>query len=150
MDFEQRVSELLKQAMKAGDKTRLQAVRAVKSTLQTERTKTGGELPEDRALEALATHRKKMANAIEQYRESGREDLAASAEAEIAVCDELLPKRADEEEIAAIVDEVIASTGASGPSELGKVMGPVMGRLKGRADGTVVRRIVGSRLGGQE
>lgn len=148
MDFEAKLTEVMKQAMKTGDKPRLMAARALKSVLTTERTRHSGPLPEEAALQAIQSHRKKMAGALEQYREAGRDDLAQSAEAEIAMCDELLPPPLSDEELDTLVREQIERTGASSPKEMGKVMGPLMKELKGRVDGNRVRDMVGKLLGG--
>ncbi|MBS1261991.1 MAG: putative protein YqeY [Calditrichaeota bacterium] len=148
MDFEQRITGLMNEAMKAKDKPRLEALRAVKAVLLTERTKDASEMTDERAIRAIASQRKKMKGALEQYRDANREDLAAQAMVEIAVCDELLPRRLSDDELLAAIDEIIADTGASSAKDLGKVMGPLMKRVAGRADGSHARELVMKRLGG--
>ncbi|MFH0883126.1 MAG: GatB/YqeY domain-containing protein [bacterium] len=147
-DYEAKLSELLKGAMKSGDKRRLMALRALKSLITTERTRKSGPLEEKDAIAALASYKKKMVGALEQYRDAGREELAAGAEVEIALCDELLPAQLSAEKIEKLVDEQIAAVGASSPQDLGKVMGPVMKKVAGQADGNLVREIVTRKLGG--
>ena len=148
MDFEQRLTELLKEAMKAGDKVRLMAVRSVKSALTNERTRAAGPLSEERAIQVISSHRKKMQGALEQYREAGRDELVRSAKMEVALCDELLPEQMSDDELNARIDKAIAEAGASSMKDLGRVMGPLMKELAGQVDGTVVRQRVTERLGG--
>jgi len=148
VDYEVKLTEMLKQAMKAGDKKRLMAVRALKSVILVERTKTGKPVEEKDAIQAISSYKKKMANALEQYREANREELVAGAELEIALCDELLPTQLSEAEIEAAVQQQMDEVGATGPQDLGKVMGPVMKKLAGQADGNLVRQIVQRKLGG--
>lgn len=148
MDFEQRITAMMKDAMKGKDKPRLEALRAIKAVILTERTKDSSEMTEDRAIKAITSYRKKMQGAIEQYREAGRDDLAEGAIVEVQVADELLPQRLTDDELAAMIDKVLEETGASSPSDLGKVMGPLMKAVAGRADGNDARALVMKRLQG--
>jgi len=148
MDFEKHLTDQLKTAMKAGDKTRLMAIRAVKAVLTNERTRSSGPLEEADAIRVLSAYRKKMAGALDQYRESKRDDLVNSAETEIAICDSMLPKQMSDEELTKIVDEMINETGADSMKDLGKLMGPIMKKVAGQADGNVIRKLVTQRLGG--
>jgi uncharacterized protein YqeY len=148
MDFEKHLTDQLKEAMKSGDKTRLMAIRAVKAVLTNERTRSSGPLEEADAIRVIGAYRKKMAGALDQYRESKRDDLVAAAETEIGICDTMLPKQMSEEDLAKIVDEMINETGATSMKDLGKLMGPIMQKVAGQADGNVVRKMVTQRLGG--
>lgn len=147
MDYEQKISQLMKEAMKVRDKPRLEALRSIKSVILTERTRSSAPLTDERAIQALSAYRKKMEGAAEQYRDAGRDDLAEEAEVEVAVADELLPQRLNDDELTAMIDEIIAETGASSPSDIGKVMGPLMKKAAGRADGNTARALVMKRLG---
>ena len=150
MSLEQKILDDLKAAMKARDEVATGALRMIKSQLMLEKTKKGGEkeLSDDTVTSVIAAYAKKIQESIDQFGKAGREDLVASHEAEMKIARRYLPEQASEEEVAAVVDEIIAKLGASGPGDLGKVMGPAMGRLKGRADGNVVNRIVRERLQG--
>jgi uncharacterized protein len=148
MDFEKHLTDMLKDAMKAGDKTRLMAIRSIKSILMNERTRSAGPIEEDRAIELLSGHRKKMTGALVQYNESKRDDLIESSEAEIAICDQLLPARISDDEVVRIVKEKIAQTGASSMKDLGKIIGPIMKELSGQVDGNYVRELISKQLGG--
>ena len=145
-DMEKQLTTMLQEAMKAGEKNRLMALRSVKSVLTTERTRHSGPMSEESAIKTVASHRKKMVNAREQYASAGRDDLVAQADREIAVCDELLPPPVDQETVERTIDEIIRSTGASSPNDLGKVMGRAMKELAGKVDGNEVRRLVLQKL----
>ncbi|MBD3166229.1 GatB/YqeY domain-containing protein [bacterium] len=142
MDLEQQVSELLKDAMKSGDKPRLTALRSIKSVLTNERTRHSGPLPEDDAFKVVASHRKKMDGAREQYADAGRDDMARQAELEIEVCDQLLPERLSDEQLEAVVQSTITEVGAAGPGDIGKVMGPVMQKYGSQVEGDKVKELV--------
>ncbi|MDP8205644.1 MAG: GatB/YqeY domain-containing protein [Candidatus Electryonea clarkiae] len=146
MNLEQKLTEEIKNAMKSGAKPRLMALRALKAAITNERTRHEGELPEQEALKVIASHRKKMAGAKEQYQSAERHEMVTQADVEIAVCDEFLPEKLSTEQLTKIVDTVIDKTGASSKSDLGKVMGLLMKELAGKADGNQVRMLAMSRL----
>jgi uncharacterized protein YqeY len=83
---------------------------------------------------------------VEQYRKAGREDLAEQESQELAILEEYLPKQLSDQEVAVIIDEVIAAVGATSAKDMGKVMGAVMQQLKGRADGQKIQAIVKEKL----
>jgi uncharacterized protein YqeY len=99
-------------------------------------------------VEVLGKQVKQRRESIEQFRAGGREEMAAGEEAEAAILAEFLPEQLSEAELKQLVDEAVATTGASGPGDMGKVMGVVMPRTKGRADGKLVSDLVRRRLGG--
>ncbi len=148
MSLKDQISEDIKAAMKAKDKVRLEAVRSIKKVLIEKEAEVGKGTPitPEQELEVLMQQAKQRRDAIEQYTKAGREDLAESEQAELAVIQEYLPKQLSEEEITAIIDQVIAEAGASSPKDMGKVMGPAMQRLKGQADGKKVQEIVKAKL----
>ena len=94
-----------------------------------------------------AREAKKRRESIETYTQHGREELAANEQAELEVITGYLPAQMEEAEIRAVVEEVVAATGASGPGDLGKVMGQLMPRVKGKADGKLVNQVVRDVLG---
>ena len=96
----------------------------------------------------LQREAKKRREAETAYRDAGRADRAEQEAFELRVISRFLPQPIGEAELSGLVDEAIASTGASSPREMGKVMGVVMARVKGRADGNEVRRLVQARLSG--
>jgi uncharacterized protein YqeY len=130
-----------KAAMKARERDRVGALRMISNSLQND-AKEGG----DDEVAVLRRERKRRLEAAEAYREGGSEDRAAAEEAEAEVIASYLPAELSDEEIAAIVDDAIAESGAEGPSDMGKVMGPAMGKVAGRADGKRVNAIVREKL----
>jgi hypothetical protein len=103
-------------------------------------------LTDDQAIAVLSREVKTRRESVEAYRKGGREDLAAKEEAEIAIITTFLPRALTEDELAALVDEAIAATGASSARDLGKVMGWLSPRTRGRADGKVVSGLVAAAL----
>ena len=112
----------------------------------TPRSATAATYTDDEVAAVLAREVKTRRESVEAFRKGGREDLAAKEEAEIAILAEFLPEQLSEAEIAALVDEAIAATGAAGPRDMGKVMGWLAPRTRGRADGRLVSQVVGQAL----
>ncbi|MGB3532087.1 MAG: GatB/YqeY domain-containing protein [Microcoleaceae cyanobacterium] len=152
MSLKDRISEDIKAAMKAKDKVRLETVRSIKKVLIEKESTARGQgketLTPEQEMETLMQQAKQRRDSIEQYRKAGRDELADSEAAELAIIEEYLPQQMSEAEIAAAVEEVITQVGASSPKDMGKVMGPVMQRLKGQADGKKVQEIVKDKLKG--
>jgi uncharacterized protein len=146
--IEKRIKEETVVAMKSGDKQRTQALRLLTAALKKERIDAGKEPSEADELVVLKRERKRRLEAIEAYRQGGREELAAAEAYEEEIIAGYLPEELDEAEIGRLVDEAIAETGAQTPKDMGKAMGAAMKKMAGRADGAVVRRIVQARLGG--
>jgi hypothetical protein len=150
MSLKDRISEDIKSAMKAKDKIRLETVRSIKKVLLEKevslRPQGQESLTETQEIEVLSQQAKQRRDSIEQYRQAGRDDLADKEAQELAIIEEYLPGQLSEEEVGAVVDEVIAQTGATSVKDMGKVMGPVMQQLKGRADGQKIQAIVKEKL----
>lgn len=142
-----RLSEEIRKAMKAGDRTRLQTLRLLATSVRNREVELGRDLTEEDLVVVATREVKRRKEAAEAYERGGRPELAEKERAEEAVLEAYLPEQLTEEEIRAAVEEAIAATGASGPGDLGKVMGRVMGRLKARVDGSEVNRLVRERLG---
>lgn len=153
MTIKERIAADMKTALKSGDKTRLGALRMLRSKMQEAevnlRAKEGVDysLEDSRATEVIASYAKQRRESIESYEQAGREDLAAKEKAELKIVQEYLPEQLGEEEIRVIVREAIAESGAESIKDLGKVMKIVMPRTKGRADGKQVSAIVRQALG---
>ena len=152
MSLKDRISEDIKNAMKTKDKIRLETVRSIKKVLLEKevsvRPQGQENLTESQEIEVLAQQAKQRRDSIEQYRQAGREDLAEKEAQELAIIEEYLPGQLSDEEVGAVVDEIIAQTGASSVKDMGKVMGPVMQQLKGRADGQKIQAVVKAKLSG--
>ncbi len=136
----------MKAAMKAKEKEKLMTIRMLISSLNNQKIELQRELTEDDIVGVLSTEAKKRREAAQAYRDGDRLELAEKEEFELGVVEDYLPKQLTDEEIGALVDEVIEQTGASTKADMGKVMGPMMGKVKGKADGSKVKDIVMSKL----
>jgi uncharacterized protein YqeY len=131
-------------ALKAGERERVSALRMITAELQrAHKEGTGGEQDE---VAVLQRERKRRLESAGAYREAGRDDLAAGEEREAELIGEYLPEQMSDDELAAIVGDVVAETGAASPKEMGRVMSMVMPRVQGRADGKRVSALVKERL----
>ena len=129
--------------MLAKDKDRLAVLRDIKSKLLLEATSgNGGEVTDDAANKIMMKLHKQRMETYEVYKQQNREDLASEELAQAKVLEEYLPKQLSDDEIRAIVNAKVAAVGASGPSDMGKVMGPVNAEVAGRADGKRVAELV--------
>ncbi|NET31898.1 MAG: GatB/YqeY domain-containing protein [Cyanothece sp. SIO1E1] len=150
MDLKSRINEDIKTAMKAKEKVRLETVRSIKKMLLEKEISARGQgqevLTEAQEIEVLVQQAKQRRDAIEQYQQVGRDDLADHEAQELAIIEEYLPRQLSDSEIEAIVDELIAEVGAISPRDMGKVMGPAMQRLKGQADGKKIQALVKAKL----
>ena len=137
----ERLDSDLKDAMRAGEKVRLGTIRRARAALKNAEIETRGALGDDATVKVLRGLVKQHRESIEQFRAGGRDDLVARESEEMAVLEGYLPAQMDEAAITAVVTEVIASEGASGPGDLGRVMKAAMARMGGQADGKKVRTI---------
>lgn len=140
MAFLDVISEEIKKAMLAKDKVRLEALRGIKKELLEARTAKGA--PEEITDEATVAIMQKMVKqrkeSAEIYASQNRSDLAEPELEQIKVIQQFLPAQLTDEELTAIIKEIIAETGAASIKEMGKVMAVATKRLAGRAEGRVV------------
>lgn len=148
MSLADRINSDIKSAIKAREKEKLEALRAIKAALLVEATKEGGDgtVAEDSEHKILNKLYKQRKDAAQIYVEQGREDLAEIEKFQSSVIEVYLPEQMSEEEVHEAVDNVIAQLNASGPQDMGKVMGAVMAKLQGKADGNLVSSLVKSKL----
>jgi uncharacterized protein len=132
-----------REAMKAGERDRVNALRMLTSALQQD-AKAGN----DDEVAVLRRERKRRLEAAEAFRGGGGEDRAAAEETEAQLIESYLPAELSDDELGEIVASAIESSGASGPGDMGKVMGQAMQKVAGRADGKRVSAAVRGRLGG--
>lgn len=143
------VNEQLKDAMRARDADRTRGLRGIRAAFILEMKADNSEtLNDERCVKALRSLAKQRRDSIESYTAAGREDLAATEQAELNVIDELLPKLADEATTEAYVAAAIAACGATSVKELGKVLGLVMKSHKDEVDGALVKAVATRLLGG--
>ncbi len=143
------VNEQLKEAMRARDADRTRGLRGIRAAFIVEMKADNSEtLNDERCVKALRSLAKQRRDSIDSYTAAGREDLAATEQAELNVIDELLPKLADEATTEAYVAAAIAACGATSVKELGKVLGLVMKSHKDEVDGALVKSVATRLLGG--
>src|SRR5271154_1684846 len=133
----------LKEAMRAGEKDKVGALRLVLSELQ-KAAKEGS----DDELSVLRRERKRRLEAAKAYREAGREDLAGGEEAEGELISGYLPAELSEEELERIVAQAVSDSGAQSPKDMGMAMKQAMAAVDGRADGSRVSGLVRASLSG--
>lgn len=147
MTLKDKINEDMKAAMKAGEKIRLETIRAIRAgILEFEKSGTGKEMTPDDEIKLLTTAAKKRREAMDIYAQNNRPELAEKEQAELAVITEYLPKQLSKEEIEARVKEVIGEAGAAGPQDTNKVIPVLMKEMKGKADGKLVQEIVKEQL----
>jgi uncharacterized protein YqeY len=147
MSLTQRIESAMRDAMRARDEQRTQTLRMAMAAAHNQRIARGRDLSDEEVIEVLTRQVKQRRESIAMYRDAGREERAAAEEAEAAILAEFLPQQLSEDEIEAVVRQAIAETGATSPSDLGRVMGRVSPQTKGRADGRLVSDIVRRHLG---
>ena len=142
MSLRERIQSDIAVAMRGGDGLRRDVLRMVTSAAYNVEKRQGHPLSEDEFLAVLSREVKTRRESVEAFRSGGREDLVSKEEAEIAILGEYLPQALTEAEIADLVREGIAATGATTARDMGKVMGWLAPRTRGRADGKRVSELV--------
>ena len=144
MELEKQIQDSIKDAMRAKDKDRLEALRAIKSAILLSKTEKGGGdgLDEQGEIQLLQKLLKQRKDAAAIYHEQNRADLASVEEIQAEVIQSFLPKPLTEDELESLIKEVIAQTGATGPKDMGKVMGQANQKVAGKAEGRLVAETV--------
>ena len=144
----QRIADDMKQAMRAGDKARLSAIRMLRSAIKDREIELGHSLVDEEVLEVLAKLIKQRRESAAQYADAGRADLEQREAAEAEVLASYLPTPLGAEEVERIIGEAIEETGACSLRDMGKVMAWLRPRMLGRADMSQVSSRVKARLEG--
>lgn len=144
MSLAQEIQEALKNAMRAKDKVRLEALRSIKSAILLAQTESGAqaELSEAQELKLLQKLQKQRKDSLEIYQQQNRPELAEEEQAQLLVIEEFLPQAMAPAELRAALEKIVAETGATGPQDMGKVMGKANQVLAGKADGKSIAAIV--------
>lgn len=142
MSLVQTIRDDMTAAWRAGDVERRNTLRLLIAAFDYARIAAGHDLSDDEAVTALQREAKQRRDSIEQYRAGGRQDLVDHEQTELDIITSYLPAALSDEELTDLVRGAIAEAGATGPSDLGKVMGPLMKRVAGRADGGRVNALV--------
>ncbi len=140
------IEDELREAMKARDAERRDALRLILNALKGSEKELQRPLSEEEELQVLQRERKRRVEAAEAFRAGGREEQADAEEYELDVLEEFMPEPLSEDEIEDIVDDAIAEVGATSIGDLGRVMADVMPQIAGRADGSAVSQIVREKL----
>ena len=144
-----KLTDEIKNAMRAKDSLRLDALRAIKSGILLSQTAGTGtkELNDDESIRLLQRLVKQRKESAAIYREQDRADLAEPEEAQAEVITEFLPAQLSEKEVEKIILEIITKTKAHNMKDMGRVMGMASGQLAGRADGKLIASLVKQNLG---
>jgi uncharacterized protein len=140
------LEEEVRDAMRAHDDERRDALRLIVSSLKSAEKDLQRPLTEDEELQVLQRERKKRLEAAEAFRSAGREEQAEKEEAELDVLEEFMPEPLSEDDLERIVDDAIAENKATSMRDMGRVMADVMPQIAGRADGSAVSQLVREKL----
>ncbi|KAF0843120.1 MULTISPECIES: GatB/YqeY domain-containing protein [Methylovorus] len=146
MSLKVRISEDMKSAMRAKDSARLGAIRLLQAAIKQREVDERIELDDMQVIEAIEKMLKQRRDSISQYEAANRHDLADVEKFEVSVLQEYLPQALTEDEIKAILEQVVAETSASGIKDMGKVMAAVKPLVVGRADMGKISGLIKSRL----
>ena len=149
MEMFDRISNDIKDAMKAKDKVRLETLRNIKKVFLEAKTAPGANdtLTDDAAIKIMQKLVKQGKDSAALYNEQGRADLAEAELAQVAVIETYLPKQMSAEELEVALKAIIAEVGAEGPKDMGKVMGAATKKLAGLAEGRAINAKVKELLG---
>ena len=148
MSLLDRLYQDMKDAMKSGDKSRLNVLRMTIAEIKKEAIDGGKTLGDPEELAILQRAIKRRREAAEAFEKGGRPELAANEAAEAVVLSAYLPQQLSESELADAVAALVRETGASSPKDMGKVMGKLLAQFKGQVDGTRAKDAVLKALGG--
>ncbi len=139
MSLQEKITPDLKTAMRAKDQAALRGIRAIKNAILLQQTDgSGSSLDEAGEIALLQKLVKSRQESLDIYEKQGREDLAVPEREEIAVISRYLPAALSQEELDALVRQVISDTGATSMKDMGKVIGQVNAKAAGRADGKTI------------
>ena len=141
------LSTALKEAMKAKDKPKLDAIRQVQTEIAKKKSEKGEEATDELVLGVISSYVKKMAKAVDEYNSLGERgaEMAEKIQFEIDFLSQWLPEQLSEEDVEKLVDEVLAELGEVDMSQMGRIIGAVMAKGDG-IDGSIVSRVVKQKL----
>jgi uncharacterized protein YqeY len=147
MSLKDRILQDVKDAMRARDKSRLATIRLITAAIKQQEVDERIELDDTQVLALLDKMCKQRRESISQFEKAGRDDLIAQETSELELIQTYLPEQLGEDEIAALIDAAMASTGAASIKDMGKVMGQLKPKLQGRADMSAVSAMIKAKLG---
>jgi uncharacterized protein YqeY len=142
MTLKDRLTDDLRDAMRARDERRKSALRLALAAIHNAEIAAGSALDDEAVLAVLARDVKQRRESIAEFTNGNRPDLVEKEEAELAFLLPFMPEQLSRDQIAAEARRVIDQTGATGPADKGKVMGPLMAALRGKADGAEINAVV--------
>jgi uncharacterized protein len=142
VELKPKLTEDLKGAMRSGDKLRTSVIRLLTALIKNREVEKRGPLTDGEVIQAISASCKQRQEAIEQYRQGGRQDLVDKEAAELAILQSYLPAALSADELRSLVREAIRESQAASPREMGKVMALLMPKVTGRADGKIVSGLV--------
>ena len=148
MTLRERLQSGITAAMRSGDALRRDTLRMAENAIYNAEKRDRRTYSDDEVVAILAREVKTRRESIDAFRKGGRNDLAAKEASEIDILAGYLPQQLSDDELRALVEEAVGSTGVAGPRDLGRVMGWLAPRTRGRADGKRVSELVAARLGG--
>jgi len=146
MSLKQQINEDMKTAMRAKDTARLSAIRLLLAAMKQREVDERIELTDADVIAIIDKMNKQRRDSISQYEAAGRQDLADVEKFEMSVLANYMPQQLSEDEIGAVISEVISETKAAGPQDMGKVMGMIKPKLAGRADMGKVSALIKAQL----
>ena len=147
MSLSEQIQKDMYAAMKNGEKDKTVTLRSALSKLKDKKIDKQDDLSEQEELQVIKTMVKQRYESIEMYEKGGRDDLVAKEKTELEILETFLPQMMGAEELGALINDVIAETGATSMSDIGKIMPEVMKRSSGRADGKLAQSLVRDKLG---
>jgi len=143
MTLKERIDNDLKEAMRSGDKIRLQTVRSIRALiLEFDKSGKNREMTPEEEMQLLTSASKKRKEAMEQYTNAKREDLAQKEETELIIIQTYLPKQLSDDEVKEEIKKIALELGASQKEDFPKLMPLAIKALKGKADGKLIKTMV--------
>ena len=148
MKIEEKINESIKDSMKEKNSLRLDSLRAIKSAILIEKTKSGSkdQIEESVVLKILQKMVKQRNDSAKIYLDQNRKELAEVEVSQANIISEFLPTQLSESELSEIIDKVIEEVGAESMKDMGKVISKVNERVSGQAEGRVIAEIVKKKL----
>ena len=143
----EKIADEMRAAMKAREQARVGTLRMLMTAIKNTEVEKLHELSDDEVLDVIGREAKRRRESLDAFSKGGRADLVEKETAELNVLEAYLPDKLSDEELAALVDQAVAETGASSPKQMGEVMKALMPKIRGRADGAQVSALVRSKLG---
>ena len=147
MSLKDRILQDVKDAMRAKDKPRLATLRLITAAIKQQEVDERIELNDAQVLALLDKMCKQRRESISQFEKASRDDLIAQEASELELIQTYLPEQLSDDEIAALIEETMAATGAASLKDMGKVMGQLKPKLQGRADMGAVSAMIKAKLG---